>query len=75
MATFGVPFAVGKAFVALAVSAFALTSLDTATRLGRFIFQEFFDNPEKEKQSIFTNMYVSTAITVLIGGYLATGGY
>lgn len=75
MSKFGIPFDIGKSFVALAVSAFALTSLDTATRLGRFIFQEFFDNPEKEKQSIFTNMYVSTAITVLIGGYLAAGGY
>lgn len=75
MSKFGIPFDIGKSFVALAVSAFALTSLDTATRLGRFIFQEFFDNPEKEKQSIFTNMYVSTAITVAVGGYLAAGGY
>lgn len=75
MSNFGVPFDLGKSFVALAVSAFALTSLDTATRLNRFIFQEFFDNPEKEKQSVFTNMYVSTSITVLLGGYLAVGGY
>lgn len=75
MSKFGIPFDIGKSFVALAVSAFALTSLDTATRLGRFIFQEFFDNPEKEKPSILTNMYVSTAITVLIGGYMAAGGY
>ncbi len=75
MSKFGIPFAIGKSFVALAVSAFALTSLDTATRLNRFIFQEFFENPEKEKQSVFTNMYVSTAITVIIGGYLAVGGY
>lgn len=75
MSKLGIPFDIGKSFVALAVSAFALTSLDTATRLARFIFQEFFDNPEKEKQSVFTNMYVSTAITVLIGGYLAAGGY
>lgn len=75
MSKFGIPFDIGKSFVALAVSAFALTSLDTATRLGRFIFQEFFENPEKDKQPIFTNMYVSTAITVLIGGYLASGGY
>ena len=75
MSKFGIPFDIGKSFVALAVSAFALTSLDTATRLGRFIFQEFFDKPEKEKQSILTNMYVSTAITVLIGGYMAAGGY
>jgi carbon starvation protein len=75
MSKFGIPFDTGKSFVALAVSAFALTSLDTATRLGRFIFQEFFYDPEKEKPSVLTNMYVSTAITVLIGGYLAAGGY
>lgn len=75
MEKFGVPFAVGKSFVALAVSAFALTSLDTATRLNRFIFQEFFEKEGAEKQPILTNMYVSTGITVLIGGYLALGGF
>ncbi len=75
MTEFGLPFAVGKSFVALAVSAFALTSLDTATRLARFIFQEFFDKPGQEKQHPLTNMYVSTAITVAIGGWLAVGGF
>lgn len=75
MSKFGIPFETGKTFVALAVSAFALTSLDTATRLGRFIFQEYFEDPSKEKQSIFTNMYVSTSITVVIGSYLAIGGF
>lgn len=75
MSKFGIPFEVGKTFVALAVSAFALTSLDTATRLGRFIFQEYFEDPEKESQSPLTNMYVSTAITVVIGSVLAAGGY
>ncbi|MFS8540487.1 MAG: carbon starvation protein A [Tissierellales bacterium] len=75
MEKFGIPFQVGKTFVALAVSAFALTSLDTATRLGRFIFQEFFEDPTKEKQSPITNMYVSTTITVILGAVLAVGGY
>jgi len=75
MEKFGIPFQVGKTFVALAVSAFALTSLDTATRLGRFIFQEFFEDPTKEKQSPLTNMYVSTTITVILGAVLAVGGY
>ena len=74
MSKFGIPFEVGKSFVALAVSAFALTSLDTATRLNRFIFQEFFDKGDGKK-SILTNMYVSTAITVALGGYLAAGGW
>jgi len=75
MEKFGIPFQVGKTFVALAVSAFALTSLDTATRLGRFIFQEFFEDPTKEKQSVLANMYVSTTITVILGAVLAVGGY
>src|SRR5690554_911034 len=75
MAKFGINFEVGKSFVALAVSAFALTSLDTATRLNRFIFQEYFEDPEKETQSVLTNKYVSTGVTVVIGAWLAVGGY
>ena len=75
MSKFGIPFEAGKNFVALAVSAFALTSLDTATRLARFIFQEFFEDPAKETQTPLTNMYVSTGITVVIGAILAVGGY
>ncbi|QGU95868.1 hypothetical protein GOM49_12870 [Clostridium bovifaecis] len=49
MTGFGLPFETGKNFTALAISAFALTSLDTATRLGRFIFQEMFDNRRSEE--------------------------
>jgi len=75
MSKFGIPYPIGKSFVALAVSAFALTSLDTGTRLARFIFQEFFDDPTKETQNILANRYVSTAITVAIGGWLALGSY
>lgn len=75
MTSFGIPFTVGKSFVALAVSAFALTSLDTATRLGRFIFQEYFEDNTKEQQSIFANRYVSTTITVVLGGWMALGSY
>ncbi len=75
MTKIGIPFEIGKTFAALAISAFALTSLDTATRLARFIFQEFFEDTTKEKQSPFANMYLSTGITVLIGGWLAVGGF
>jgi carbon starvation protein len=52
-------------FATLAVSAFVLTSLDTATRLARFAFQEFFAPRAGESPSIlFRNRFIGTAITV-----------
>lgn len=72
---FGVPIEVGKVFVTLAFASFALTSLDTATRIGRYVFQEFFDKGEEKSKSIFANMYVSTAITVLASIILIIFGY
>lgn len=81
MSKIGLPFLVSKNFVTLAISAFALTSLDTATRLARFIFQEFFTVDTTKSESVqnatrlMTNKYVSTLITVIIGGALAFKGY
>ncbi|WP_138207720.1 carbon starvation CstA family protein [Haloimpatiens lingqiaonensis] len=77
MDSFGIPFEIGKSFTALAISAFALTSLDTATRLGRFIFQEFFESykASDKKANPLTNRFVSTAITVVLGGVLTFKGW
>ncbi|RDY24698.1 carbon starvation protein A [Romboutsia maritimum] len=82
MLSFGIPFSIGKTFTSLAISAFALTSLDTSTRLARFIFQEFFDEDKKEnnndktnKNNPLSNMYLSTGITVVFSGLLAIMGY
>jgi carbon starvation protein len=75
MAKLGIPASVGVTFAALALSAFALTSLDTATRLGRFAFQEFFRSEKSSPlQSLLTNRYVATFFTVLPGGVLAFSG-
>jgi carbon starvation protein len=38
----GIPRQIGYSFGLLALSTFILTTLDTATRLGRYIFEEFF---------------------------------
>ena len=65
----------------LAVSAFCLTSLDTATRLARYMFQEFWVKPGEELKDltgvrkVLTNPYIATAITVVIGIALGMTGY
>lgn len=67
----------------LTYSAFCLTSLDTATRLARFMFQEFWldsskgETPENVTgyKKVLSNMYVSTIITVILGVLLGLNGY
>ena len=65
----------------LAVSIFCLTSLDTATRLARYMFQEFFiEQGQTAKdvtgyKKIFANPYVATLITVVLGVSLGMTGY
>lgn len=79
MSQLGFAFDVAKGFVALTISAFAMTTLDTATRLGRFIFQEIFSSVDaktgKTTGGILTNIYVATLITVALSGYLALDSY
>jgi carbon starvation protein len=79
--TLGLPVAGATSFVALAVSAFALTSLDTATRLSRFAFQEFFE-PRRGGEtgapgalsSLVRNRFVATTLSVAAAGALAWSG-
>ena len=67
----------------LTYSAFCLTSLDTATRLARFMFQEFWidgtkgETPENVTglKKIMANPYISTGITVVLGILLGLNGY
>lgn len=70
-----IPVYAATNFVALAVTAFALTSLDTATRLGRYAFQEFFEISGKKEQSVLVkNRYAATAVTVAFGAALTFSG-
>ncbi len=69
------------AMLILAVSAFCLTSLDTATRLARYMFQEFWLEPgqsykdAKGYKATLANPYVATVITVVLGIALGVAGY
>jgi len=74
-------YQVSYALVILAVSAFCLTSLDTATRLARYMLQELFikDGEDISKikgiRKILVNPYAATLITVVLGGAMSLGGY
>ena len=65
----------------LTVSVFCLTSLDTATRLARYMFQEFWLEPGQTYKDavgykkILTNPFVATLITVVLGIGLGLTGY
>ena len=65
----------------LAVSAFCLTSVDTATRLARYMFQELFTPVGMDSKDltgwrkVITNPYVATGITVVAGVVLGLTGY
>lgn len=74
-------YTVAYALIILSVSVFCLTSLDTATRLARYMFTEFFLKSGEDISTltgfrkVITNPYVSTLITVVLGGAMAVGGY
>ena len=72
---------IAYALLVLAVSVFCLTSLDTATRLGRYMFQELFTPHGMEMDEltgwrrVLTNPWVATIITVVFGVGLGLTGY
>lgn len=70
MNAFGLPMSVGVTFVSLAASAFLLTTLDSATRLGKFGVQEFAEGRSK----FFHNQYVATLVIVVGAAALAFSG-
>lgn len=62
LSVIGVPRDLGFSFGLLALSAFILTTLDTATRLGRYVFEEFFSLKGAYSR------YLATAATLVLPG-------
>lgn len=81
LATIGLPSDVVFTLINLAVSAFALTSLDSVARVGRLSFQELFlDASIKDEdigpvRKVLTNKYFATIITLGLAYALAKAGY
>ncbi|OEJ15395.1 carbon starvation protein CstA [Brachyspira hampsonii] len=78
MTSFGVPLSMGKTFVTLAFASFALTSLDSATRIGRYLIQELGEYTAADgrvHKTFLTNPYIATCITVLVSLGFTLYGY
>ena len=77
----GLPHNLVFTLINLAVSAFALTSLDSVARIGRLSFQKFFldegvtDDNMTPFQKVVTNKYFATVITLVLAFLLAKVGY
>ncbi len=77
----GLPKDVVFTLINLAVSAFALTSLDSVARVGRLSFQELFldasikDEDMGPVRKVLTNKYFATIITLVLAYLLAKAGY
>ena len=75
-------YAILNSLLVLTYSAFCLTSLDTATRLARFMFQEFWLEPGQTTtdvkegwKKVMVNPYFATILTVVLGILLGMTGY
>ena len=81
LTSIGLPESVCYTLITLAISAFALTSLDSVARVGRIAFQEFFtdDSVAPENQTmlnkILTNKYFATILTLVLCYALSRAGY
>lgn len=78
MNKFGVPMGIGQTFVTLAYASFALTSLDSATRIGRYLLQElgeYTTSDGRVHKTFLTNPYIATAITVGVSLLFTAYGY
>ncbi|QDT36937.1 carbon starvation CstA family protein [Stratiformator vulcanicus] len=64
----GIPNDFGIAVIAVLVACFAATTLDSATRLQRYVIQEL---GEPLRIAPLKNKYVATAVAVLCGGIVA----
>ena len=81
LSVIGLPHSLVFTLINLAVSAFALTSLDSVARVGRLSFQEFWIDSDVEDENmspflkVVTNKYFATIITLVLAYFLTKVGY
>jgi carbon starvation protein len=67
----GIPRGFGAPFMALVLSAFALTTVDTAIRLGRYFTEDAIADPTT---SVLGNRHVNSAVQALLAYLLVVSG-
>ncbi len=70
----GIPHSAAAPFMALVLVAFLLTSLDTATRLGRYMIEELVATPDTTTQQVAKNRYVNTTVIIVAAYILLSTG-
>ncbi len=68
LGSFGIPLALGAGIIAVLVASFAATTLDTATRLQRYVLSEL---GQSMGIGALRNRYVASAMAVVTGGAMA----
>ena len=68
LASIGIPLQLGIGIIAVLVASFAATTLDSATRLQRYVIQELGGSL---RIAPLKNMYVATITAVVLGGAIA----
>lgn len=74
LSAIGIPREMGSAFMALMLSAFSLTTVDTSVRLGRYLFDEAFAGRETMTSRIVGTETVSAGWQVLVAYLLIASG-
>lgn len=71
MASLGIPAALGKVIMGVFIASFAGTTLDSATRIQRYVVSELFTDI---KLKFMTNKYASTTFVITTAAMLAFAG-
>lgn len=76
LTSIGIPAGVGAPFMALVLSAFALTTVDTSIRLGRYFLTDMVDSettPTRMSRAV-TNKYLTGGVQALLAYLLVASG-
>ena len=74
LSALGVPTGIGAPFMALVLSAFALTTVDTSLRLGRYFLEDIAESSDSSFNQVTTNRYVTGGIQAVLAYLLVASG-